>query len=291
MANALLQITIPQSDDDWGSDRFSILRENIEIGLRQNDPGASCIGQTYPTDEADIKALHENLSAGHYSQVWLIGADVGDTPGASFYQALEAARSKGTSIVYARDHADLGASVRSCSASLQSLGQTNQFHSLDANPDPERPEYVNPDCPGIQWPCVFTGQNGGVQLVDKVLVDHPILAFDSLMADALVIPAHPHEGVLIPSHPDQKVLLQGYSVLSGASQISAVIEDQPGAGAVLAHSTFHHFADFNLDVSKGCPSFVTDPPSSQIADNPWMLDDIRNYIRSAAAYFQGRFNG
>ena len=35
MANALLQITIPQSDDDWGSDRFSILRENIEIGCRQ----------------------------------------------------------------------------------------------------------------------------------------------------------------------------------------------------------------------------------------------------------------
>ena len=290
MANALLQITIPQSDDDWGSDRFSILRENIEIGCRQQDPIATCIGQAYPTDGAAIEALHQNLSSGHYSQVWLIGADVGDAPGASFYQALEAARSQGTSIVYARDHADLGASVRNCSASLQSLGQTNQFHSLDSNPDPQRPEYVNPECPGIQWPCVVTGQNGGVQLVSKMM-EHPILAFKSLIPGALVIPAHPHEGVLIPNNPNQNLLLQGNYVQSGASQISAVIEDQPGAGAVLAHSTFHHFADFNLDVSKGCPSFVTDPPSSQIAYNPWMLDDIRNYIRSAAAYFQGRFNG
>ena len=289
MANALLQITIPQNDDDWGSDRFSLLRQNIEIGCRQQDANASCIAQSYPTDQAAIESLHQDLRAGHYSQAWVIGADAGDTPGASFYQALEAARRQGTSIVYARDHADLGASVRNCSASLQSLGQTNQFRSLDTNPDPERTEYVNPNCPGILWPCVFTGQNGGVQLVEK-MVDHPILAFDSLMAKALVIPAHPHEGVLIPNSADQKVLLQGYSVLSGASQISAVIEDQPGSGAVLAHSTFHHFADFNLDVSKGCPSFVTDPPSSQIADNPWILDDIRNYIRSAAAYFQGRFN-
>ncbi|MEY4841015.1 MAG: hypothetical protein RLZZ374_1923, partial [Cyanobacteriota bacterium] len=81
MANALLQITIPQSDDDWGSDRFSILRENIEIGCRQQDPIATCIGQAYPTDGDAIEELHHKLSSGHYSQVWLIGADAGDTPG------------------------------------------------------------------------------------------------------------------------------------------------------------------------------------------------------------------
>jgi hypothetical protein len=47
---------------------------------------------------------------------------------------------------------------------------------------------------------------------------------------------------------------------------------------VLHHSTFHHFADFNLEVERGAPDFVIDPPSAQIAQSPQLLADQRAYV-------------
>ena len=102
----------------------------------------------------------------------------------------------------------------------------------------------------------------------------------------LVIPAHPHEGVIRPVGPNQTVLLSSFSITSGREQITAVVDEIPGRGMVLHHSTFHHFADYNFDVSAGAPSFVLDPPSSQIADSPDLLNDIKAYVRSVVHYAQ-----
>jgi hypothetical protein len=69
-------------------------------------------------------------------------------------------------------------------------------------------------------------------------------------------------------------------------QITAVLDEDRSSdrGVVLHHSTFHHFANFNLDVTHGCPSFVIDPPSSQIQDAPALLNDLKAYVSSVVGY-------
>ena len=64
------------------------------------------------------------------------------------------------------------------------------------------------------------------------------------------------------------------------------MDEADGRGMVLHHSTFHHFADYNLDVAAGAPDFVLDPPSNQIADSPTLLNDIKAYVRSVVHYAQ-----
>jgi hypothetical protein len=139
---------------------------------------------------------------------------------------------------------------------------------------------------------VVTGQNGGAQICRK-RSEHPILAIETTIEGHLILPAHPHEGVLQPQGPHQQVLLSSHSISSGREQITAVLEEDPtsGRGVVLHHSTFHHFADFNLDVSRGCPSFVLDPPSDQIRRSPALLNDLKAYVSSVVGYLLARSSG
>ena len=102
----------------------------------------------------------------------------------------------------------------------------------------------------------------------------------------LVIPAHPHEGVIRKVTASQTVLLSSFSITSGREQTTAIVDEADGRGMVLHHSTFHHFADYNLDVAAGAPDFVLDPPSTQIADSPALLNDIKAYVRSVVHYAQ-----
>ena len=46
----------------------------------------------------------------------------------------------------------------------------------------------------------------------------------------------------------------------------------------IAESSFHHFADYNWDTSKGAPSFVTEPEGDAIRRSPHLLDDVRSYV-------------
>jgi len=41
--------------------------------------------------------------------------------------------------------------------------------------------------------------------------------------------------------------------------IAVAFEASNAGGPAIAQSTFHHFADYNWDTAKGCPSFVTEP--------------------------------
>jgi hypothetical protein len=62
------------------------------------------------------------------------------------------------------------------------------------------------------------------------------------------------------------------------------IERQTAAARSVTDSTFHHFADYNWDVSNGAPSFVTDSEGEGIALDPLKLDDVKTYVRNLALW-------
>jgi hypothetical protein len=279
---ALLQTTIGTDPDDWSVGRFHLLGERIQAAGRAVDAGFVLTSQDYPTSPSQREALHQQLRAGDYGQVWLMAPDLDNGPETPFFDALEGAVAAGTHLVIARDHTDLGSSLLALEGCLKPVTATQTFQRTWPGL-PHDNEYTNPRCPGIQTPCVVTGQNGGVQIC-RQRSDHPLLAFESLIPGHLVLPAHPHEGVITVSAESQQVLLSSHSITSGREQITAILDEAPGRGFVLHHSTFHHFADFNLDVGCGAPDFVLDPPSRQIAESPQLLRDLEAYIGSIVRY-------
>ena len=283
---ALLQATIVHDSNDWEIGRFSHLAEQIQAAGQDVDGGFVMMAQNYPATASEREQLHNQLREGFFGQVWLMAPDFENGPEADFFAALEAAVAAGTHLVIARDHTDLGSCLLALDGCLAPVTQTQTFQRTWPSL-PQDNEYANPSCPGIQAPCVVTGQNGGVQICRK-RSDHPLLAFDGLFPGHVVLPAHPHEGVIIPTAASQQVLLSSYSITSGREQITAILDEVPGRGFVLHHSTFHHFADFNIDVERGAPDFVSDPPSRQIADSPVLLQDLQAYVGSVVRYARAR---
>lgn len=273
---ALLQTTIAHDANDWHVGRFSLLAAAIEAAGSGLDAAFTLTAQDYPSDREERDRLHQQLGEGHFGQVWLMAPDLDNGPEAAFFEALEAAVGAGTDLVIARDHTDLGASLLSLGGCLASVGQTQTFQRSWPGL-PEDNEYTNPSCPGIQTPCVLTGQNGAVQICRK-RSDHPLLDFDTLIPAHVLLPAHPHEGVILPQGAGQQVLLSSHSISSGREQNSAILDEAEGRGFILHHSTFHHFADFNLDVRCGAPDFVLDPPAPQVNQSPQLLSDLHAYI-------------
>ena len=62
-------------------------------------------------------------------------------------------------------------------------------------------------------------------------------------------------------------------------------------GRALAESTFHHFADYNWDLDRGAPSFVTEPPGTQIKRDPSRLEVFKDYVRNIATWLQPTTTG
>ena len=54
----------------------------------------------------------------------------------------------------------------------------------------------------------------------------------------------------------------------GTTGPSSPAPDGRPMGRALAESTFHHFADYNWDLDRGAPSFVTEPPGTEIKADP-----------------------
>jgi len=279
---ALLLFTIAIEPSDWHIGRFSLLGEMIRTAGLELDSSFVLTISDYPKDDAQREALQGDLRSGRFGQIWLIAPDMDNGPDPGFFRALESAVMAGSDLVIARDHTDLGSCLLELQGCLNDVGQTQTFQR--SWPDlPQDREYADEACAAIITPCVVTGQNGGVQIC-RQRADHPLLKFASMIPGHLVIPAHPHEGVIRPVAASQTVLLSSFSITSGREQTTAIVDESPGRGMVLHHSTFHHFADYNLDVSAGAPDFVLDPPSSQIADSPALSNDIKAYVRSVVHY-------
>ena len=281
---ALLLSTIATDPNDWHIGRFSLLGDMIRGAGQELDPSFSLNISDYPTSNAERQALQADLASGRYSQVWLIAPDMDNGPDAGFFRALETAVKAGTDLVIARDHTDLGCCLLELKDCLGDVGQTQTFQRTWTDLPKDR-EYADPACAAIVTPCVVTGQNGGVQIC-RQRAEHPLLNFASMIPGHLVIPAHPHEGVIRKVTASQTVLLSSFSITSGREQTTAIVDEADGRGMVLHHSTFHHFADYNLDVAKGAPDFVLDPPSTQTAESPALLNDIKAYVRSVVRYAQ-----
>ena len=186
----------------------------------------------------------------------------------------------------ARDHQDLGC----CLVSLGSLGVVNEFH--DARIDPasmsRRPGHA-----GDLVAELPLGANGDYQ---PVLIEgsaHELLRTTRTASGRIEwFPAHPHEGLVSPDAPFATALAQGRSTATGRHFNLAVLlngergPDGRPMGRALAASTFHHFADYNWDLDRGAPSFVTEPPGTEIKADPPRLVIFKDYVCNIAAWLQ-----
>ena len=105
-------------------------------------------------------------------------------------------------------------------------------------------------------------------------------------------PAHPHEGgVGKPDDDDSaRVIAKSKSRTTGKDFNLIVAfersEDKHGntLGRGIAESSFHHLVDYNWDLSKGCPTFLEEPPGNEIKNNPEKLEDVKTYVANLARW-------
>ena len=166
----------------------------------------------------------------------------------------------------------------------------NEFH--DKNVDPAS-MCDDQDTPTISWPNYHSGANGDYQPVLTEEPVHELLRTDRTASGRIEwFPSHPHEGLVSANAPCATALAQGRSTASGRHFNLAVLLDGERApdgrpmGRAIAESTFHHFADYNWDLDRGAPSFVTETPGTEIKADPSRLAIFKDYVRNVAAWLQ-----
>ena len=282
MSRILLQTTIERCDDDWDVARFSLLADELRAA------GHEVTARNRADRNYDDPILSQ-LDSLEFDQLWLMAVDIGDGLSAADAAGITRFRGNGGGVLVARDHQDLGRSV----LKLGSLGLVNHFHSENADPTDRRDD--DRDTPEISWPNYHSGANGDYQPVVQVGRAHDLLrSTRSASGHIEWFPAHPHEGCVSANVPGATVLAQGRSSATGRYFNLAVLLDgertvdgQPLARAI-AESTFHHFADYNWDLDRGAPSFVTEPPGSQIKADPSHLAVFKDYVRNIAHWLVHR---
>jgi hypothetical protein len=279
MSRILLQTTIPAAPDDWGITRFSLLADELraaghEVTARNRD------------SRGDDDPILSRLDELDYDQLWLMAVDVGDGLTDAEAEAIVRFRENGGGVLTARDHENLG----SCLCGLGSLGLVNQFHDKNVDPSAMRDDQ---DTPTISWPNYHSGANGDYQPVLAEEPAHELLRTTRSASGRIEwFPAHPHEGGVSPEGPYATALAQGRSTVTGRHFNLAVALDGEVApdgrpiGRALAESTFHHFADYNWDLDRGAPSFVTETPGTEIKADPSRLAIFKDYVRNIATWLQ-----
>jgi hypothetical protein len=282
----LLQTTIPAIEDDWNIGRFSMLRAYL-AGL--NDGDGNPLFEVDARDRIAPGTPDPVLSAldhSAYDELWLFAVDVGDGLDERDCAGISRFREEGRGLLVARDHMDLGSSV----CALGGIGAANYFHSKNPDPDPARHQIDDRETSAISWPNYHSGANGDWQAIEVMSPRHPVLS-DPSGGLIRYLPAHPHEGgVGAPANdPTARVIATGRSKTTGTPFNIAVAFEASGArGPALVESTFHHFADYNWDPTKGCPSFVTERPGNGLAQLPEALHATQRYVRNLALWLAGR---
>src|SRR2546426_9989009 len=113
MANRiLLKTTIPPSDDDWCSTRFSLLRAHL-AGLAAPDGGrlydVMMRDRHEDRDENDPDLLA--LPTSDTAELWLFAVEVDHGLSSADCAAIRAFRAHGGGCMGTRDHPDMGAAV------------------------------------------------------------------------------------------------------------------------------------------------------------------------------------
>jgi hypothetical protein len=287
-ARILLQTTIPPIADDWSIARFSRLREYL-AGVR--DDLGTAVFEVTARDRAPLGVTDPvlaNLGDENFDSLWLFAVDAGDGLTREDCEGISRFRKRGGGILVTRDHMDLGSSL----CSLGGIGDAHHFHSRNIDPDDSRRANDDPYTANILWPNFHSGANGDFQEIAIVEPLHPVLA-DPHAAGGRIrfLPSHPHEGdVDAPrSDPSARVIARGISKVTGrVFNIAVAFELSPDGGRAIAQSTFHHFADYNWDISSGKPSFVTEAPGHALAESSEAQRSVKQYVANVALWLVRR---
>lgn len=286
----LLQTTIPSIENDWNIDRFSLLRDHL--ASLKDEAGDALCKVTARNREANAEGNDVVLSVldtTGFDELWLFAVDTADGLTVADCQGITRFRQRGGGILATRDHQDLGSSL----CTLGGVGRAHFFHSRQPDPDQTRLVRDDQDTPTISWPNYHSGSNGDYQRVNAVEPIHELLLnHDSASGVIEYFPAHPHEGAVgVPTDEDHaRVIATGVSQVTHRNfNLIVAFErtlDQHGntLGRAIAESSFHHFVDYNWDTSKGCPSFLAEPPGDQIKREPEKLGNIKTYVNNLARW-------
>jgi hypothetical protein len=286
----LLQTTIPDIADDWNIGRFSLLNEHLS-SIKDNDGDAlfDITARNREENAAGDDPTLSSLEVSDFEELWLFAVDSGNGLSAADCQGITRFRQRGGGIMATRDHQDLGASL----CTLGGVGAAHFFHSKQQEPDTSRHERDDQDNRDISWPNYHSGANGDYQAVSVVDPAHEIMRSRTNSSGVIeYFPAHPHEGAVgVPEEErSARVVATGKSKITSRSFNLVVAFERSGdrhgntLGRAIAQSSFHHFVDYNWDTSKGCPSFLTEPPGHEIEQAPSKLEDIKTYVRNVAVW-------
>jgi hypothetical protein len=286
----LLQTTIAAVEDDWNIDRFSLLSEHLSSIT--DDQGRALCEVTARNREADADGNDKVLSrldSSEFDEVWLFAVDSGDGLSVADCEGITRFRQRGGGILTTRDHQDLGSSL----CTLGGVGRAHFFHTKHQDPDESRHARDDQDTPAISWPNYHSGSNGDYQLLTPVEPIHELLRDpDSASGVIEYFPAHPHEGgVGVPEGEEHaRVIATGVSQVTHRPfnlivAFESMTDDHGNRlGRAIADSSFHHLVDYNWDTSKGCPSFVAEPPGDQIRKEPGKLRDVKAFVSNLAQW-------
>ena len=281
MKKILLQTTIPYTKDDWSIARFSLLAEYL-AGLTENGARLFQVTARDRDNAHGDDSVLSQLDNSDFDQLWLFGVDVGDGLGAGDCESIGRFRTRGGGVLTTRDHQDLGISF----CTLGGVGAAHHFHSKNP-PDEARCAIDDTESANITWPNYHSGRNGDYQQISVPGAIHPILRNDKNPSGHIErLPAHPHEGdISVPPGENARVIATGKSTLTGREFNLAVAFERNGTnGRAVADSSFHHFLDFNLDPSRGAPSFVSEKPGDTLVHDPQAQTDTHAYYRNLATW-------
>src|ERR1044072_3941441 len=202
----LLQTTIPNVEDDWNIDRFSLLRDHL----------ASLGGYKVTTRNREANAEGNDvvlsvLDQTDVDELWLFAVDTGDGLSKADCEGITRFHQRGGGILATRDHEDLGSSL----CTLGGVGRAHFFHSQHQEPDETRHVRDDVESRTITWPNYHSGSNGDYQKITAADPVHELLKSPAGVVE--YFPAHPHEGsVGVPEDEEHaRVVARGASQVSG----------------------------------------------------------------------------
>ncbi|MEM6611366.1 MAG: hypothetical protein AAF652_03760 [Cyanobacteria bacterium P01_C01_bin.72] len=285
----LLQTSLLTTDkDDWTICRFSLLKNYLN-SLKDDagNPLIQAVARDRQPDSSGNDPVLSNLDIQDFDELWLFALDVGDGLSPQELSGVNHFHQQGGGIFTARDHQDIGVSL----CDITSIGSYHYFHSQQNNPDDSRCRRDDHKTTSINWPNYHSGRNGDYQKIQPVEPVHELLKnHQSSQGVIEYFPAHPHEGGIgvPPGFAHARVIATGTSKTTKRQFNIAIagerVKDAAGnlLGRVVAESTFHHLADYNWDITAGCPSFVEEAPGDGVQKHPERLEDIYTYVKNLA---------
>lgn len=284
----LLQTTIPYTEDDWHIGRFSLLTGHLKSLTDENgDALYEVTARNLEHDENGHDKILNRLDESDFDELWLFALDSDGVLSKEDCSAITKFRQSGRGIFTTRDHQDMGSSL----CTVGGIGAAHYFHSKQFDPEQMRNHRDDEGTPMIDFPNYHSGANGDYQKIEAAEPVHELLK----RADGSTIeyfPSHPHEGgVGKPETDDSASIIARSKSQTTGTDFNLIVafergEDKHGnhCGRGIAESSFHHLVDYNWDISKGCPTFLSEPPGDGVKNNPERLEDIKTYVANLAKW-------